>query len=498
VTKRASVGSHGEQGDGVSLFGILAHSGRQIVMASGASTFDDNPQPAKPCVRAAGDVGKGAPCGKIGMYLRDGVDRTTTNEYPSQNVDVAGTDKASLAIPGSMSADGRYLAFWATVQVPTPGVADERHSPYRFEVFRHDTKTGQNDRVSVAYKCDCDATDASSGRAEISADGRYVAFTSWASNIVPHDTNKVRDVFVRDMVTHVTTRVDVPSYRDRDLGEPNNAETKDKTRQDNENGDTGADLFSISRDGRYVVFKSSSSNLVRNDNNNVADVFVRDRVARTTIRVNVSSRGEQANHQTKSVLGLGLHTISDDGRYVFFNSNASNLVSPPTQDYLENVYRRDLRRGITTLVTVSSDGKRADSDVALDPERVAFTYLAPLLVAGGRDVGLSGLSYSATPDGRYIVFNSDATNLVPGDDNNVTDIFLRDLATRTTTRVSVTSGGEQTKAGHCGTPGLSDDARFVVFDCGAEAEDLVPEDTNKSGDVFVRELPGARPLTGWY
>jgi Tol biopolymer transport system component len=385
------------------------------------------------------------------------------------------------------------------VKVTSPGSSPvNAASPYRFENFRHDNLTGANDRVSVPcpqVQCGTD-TNGTSGRAEISADGRYVAFTSSAENLIADDHNRVRDVFVRDMVAQVTTRVDVPSAGDADLGEANQPRSEEPGRPQ-ESGDRGSDLFSISADGRYVVFKSASSNLVRGDTNGVSDVFIRDRVARTTTRVNVSSAGEEANHQTKSVLGLGLHTVSDDGRYVFFNSNATNLVSPPTADYLENVYRRDLRTGTTTLVTVSSDGKRANRGVDQDATRAAFTYLAPVLILGGTDVGLTGLSYSATPDGRYVVYNSDATNLVPGDSNAATDIFLSDLGTRTTTRVSVSSKGEQVESGkNCGTPSLSDDARFVVFDCSAE--NLVEDDDNAQNDVFVRELPGPHPLSGWY
>ncbi|HVF33077.1 MAG TPA: hypothetical protein VM933_08575 [Acidimicrobiales bacterium] len=496
ATKRASISSSGQQSDGLSLFGVIARDGSQAVLASGASTFDEPGAPGQ-CVRQANIV---APCGRIAMYLRDGIRRRTTNLFPEQSVLVAGSDKGSIAFPGSMSSDGRYLAFWATVDVSSPGGSTARaSSPYRFEVFRHDNVTGRNERVSLPCPqrtvCGTD-TDASSARAEISADGRYVAFVSWAENIVADDRNGVRDVFVRDMVTQTTTRVDVPSDDDRDLGEPNDDPSTERDRP-HESGDRGADLFSLSGDGRYVVFKSASSNLVRNDGNGVSDVFLRDRLARTTVRVNVSTEGREADHQTKSVLGVGLHTVSDDGRYVFFNSHASNLVSPPTADYRENLYRRDLKEGVTTLVTVSSRGTRADRGVEQDPNRAAFSYLAPLLVAGGTDVGLSGLSYSSTPDGRHAVFNSDATNLVPGDHNAATDIFLRDTTTGTTTRVSVSSTGAEAQSGKsCGSPTISDDARFVVFDCSAE--NLVEGDTNGIADIFVRELARSRPLTGWY
>ncbi|HVE63617.1 MAG TPA: hypothetical protein VNB94_07445 [Mycobacteriales bacterium] len=493
VTTRASVSASDQEADGDSFIGIISDDGRQVAMASGASNFDPA-SASRPCVPSA-RLGTVAPCGSIGVYLRDRTRHRTVNGYPEQGVALAGTGAGSLAIPGTMSTDGRYFAFWTSVRMHAPGQAASPSSPYRFEVYRHDNLTGRNERVSEPCGgCGVDTT-GSSGRGEISADGRFVAFVSWADNIVAGDNDKARNVFIRDLGRGVTARIDVPSDVDRaQLGSPDYSGTS----RGSPTGDQGADLFSISSDGRYVVFKSSAPNLVRNDTNGVTDVFVRDRVARTTARVNLSSTGQQANGETKSVLGLGLRTISDDGRFVFFNSDATNLVTPGTATDVENVFRRDIKLGITTLVTVSSTGLRANQVLnhKRDPRRTAFVYAAPIVVAGGPWVGLSELSYSATRDGRYVVFNSDATNLVPGDTNEFSDIFMHDTGTGTTTRVSVSSTGAQATGGPCGSPTISADARFVAFDC--VATNLVPGDGNESTDVFVRELPGPRPLTGWY
>ncbi|HVE93987.1 MAG TPA: hypothetical protein VNB24_03630 [Acidimicrobiales bacterium] len=488
VTTRASVATNGEEGDGESFLGILSYSGRQALMASGASTFDAH-RPSRTCAPRV-RTGMGAPCGKIGSYARDRVLHRTTNQFPEQSVAVAGTDIGSLVFPGGISIDERFAVFWASVEVHAPG--EDRlspSSPYRFEVFRRNNENGDVEQVSVPCRgCGQDTT-ASSGRAEVSDDGHLVAFVSWADNLVPGDTNGARDVFVRDMTRGVTTRVSVASDSDQSaLGEPSGDPSS--------SGDEGADLFSISGDGRYVVFKSSSWNLVRNDTNRAADVFVRDRVAGTTTRVNVSSEGRQANGETKSVLGLGLHTISSDGRYVFFNSTATNLVTPSTAPDVENVYRRDLWRGVTTLVTVSSTGEPANDDVISDPKRLAFTYGAPILISGGVNVTISELSYSSTRDGRFVVFNSDGTNLVPGDNNRFTDVFVHDIDTGTTTRVSVHTSGSEAAGGPSGSPTISGDGRFVAFD--SAANNLVDGDTNDSNDVFVREIPGGQPLTGWH
>jgi len=485
VTTRASVGSDGREGDGDSLTGTLSADGRYVVMASGSSNFDDR----RGCVPVPGAV---APCGKLGAYLRDRVGHRTSNLYPEQGVAV-GSDAASIAVPGSASADGRYIGLWGTVELRTPNTRRPT-SPYRSEVFRRDTRTGVLEQVSRPCSACGQDTDGSSGRAELSADGRYVAFTSWAENLVPDDNNKARDVFVRDLQSHITAQVDVPSDTERDVLGPPRYDRNDTSVP----GNQGADVLSISANGRFVAFLSSAENLVRHDHNGFTDVFVRDLVGRTTTRVNVSSTGQEANAESKSVLGFGIRAISDDGRYVFFSSAATNLVSPPTASGVENVYRRDLALGITILVTVSSTGEPANQGVGtVDLRRAAFTTVAPFVIAGGPNSTVSPLSYSATPDGRFVVFNSDATNLVPGDTNNLTDIFLHDTVTGTTTRVSVSSAGNEASGrdAGCGSPTISADARFVAFDC--EASNLVDGDSNRSNDVFVRELPGPRRPSGW-
>ncbi|HUQ40829.1 MAG TPA: hypothetical protein VM030_11815 [Acidimicrobiales bacterium] len=491
ITTLASVGSNGERGDGDSYGATLAADGRTLLMASGSSTFDGDGRSA-PCAPSPGTM---VPCGKLGLYLRDRVAHRIANQYPEQSVSAAGTPVGSLAIPGSLTPGGRYVAYWATVEVHPPGTDTRRpSSPYRLEVFRRDRVAGVVERVSVPCSgCGSDV-EGSSGRAEMSADGRFIAFTSWAENIVRDDTNTVRDVFVRDMRTRITTRVSVASDAETvRLGQPNDAASP--------SGDEGSDLLSISSDGRYVVFKSASSNLVTGDTNGVTDVFVRDRLRGVTTRVNLSSDGAQANGETRSIAGFGVHTISDDGRWVFFNSDATNLVSPPTADGVEHVYRRDMRRGTTALVTVASAGDRANAGVTglpvSDPRRILLTTLAPPLFAGGLTVAVSPLSYSASADGQHVVFNSDADNLVPGDNNESTDIFMHSVATATTTRVSVSStGAEADSGGACGSPTISGDARFVAFDC--QAGNLVDGDDNDNVDVFVRELPGPRRTTGWH
>jgi WD40-like Beta Propeller Repeat len=218
------------------------------------------------------------------------------------------------------------------------------------------------------------------------------------------------------------------------------------------NDDSG--FADASRDGRYVAFGSDASNLVSGDTNGFGDVFVRDRRKHTTTRVSVDSAGGQANNASL------LPAISADGRYVAFASGASNL-DPRDGDFDLDVFVRDRLRGTTELVSVNGAGQ------ALDGES-------------------SGFDMSA--DGRYVAFASAAANVVPGDTNDQPDVFVRDLRRSTTERVSLGTAGAQGDgpAGQ-GPKAVAIDAsgRFVAFD--SYATNLVPGDTNDSGDVFVRD-----------
>jgi Tol biopolymer transport system component len=171
-----------------------------------------------------------------------------------------------------------------------------------WDVFVHDRVTGQTSRVSVSSSGE--QGNGESRFPSLSADGRYVAFESLASNLVPSDTNGTPDVFIHDRVTGQMTRVSVSSS--------------------GEEGNGNSSEASVSANGRYVAFHSSASNLVPGDTNGTWDVFVHDRVTGQTSRVSVSSSGEQGNGNSYEA------NISPDGRYVAFGSAASNLVPGDT------------------------------------------------------------------------------------------------------------------------------------------------------------------------
>jgi hypothetical protein len=269
----------------------------------------------------------------------------------------------------------------------------------------------------------------------VSAGGSVVAFSSSASNLVSGDTNGAADVFVNDRGTKKpsTTRVSVAS---------GGAQA---------NGDSGS--ASVSGDGRLVAFVSGASNLASGDTNGVADVFVHDRVTNSTTRVSVASDGTEANAESAFV---GAPQLSVDGRFVAFESFASNLVLGDTNGMLD-IFVHDRQTGAVTRASVASDGTQANNT--------------------SRSASISG-------DGRFVAFHSFATNLVPPDTNPDFDIFVHDQQTGTTSLANVASDGTQANSSSV-RPSISGDGRFVSFD--STASNLVPGDTNGIGDVFVHQ-----------
>jgi Tol biopolymer transport system component len=392
----------------------------------------------------------------------------------------------------AFSADGRFVAFASYASNLVPGDTNAL-----VDVFVRDRRIGTTTRVSVS-STGAQSDGVGSLDTAFSPGGRFVAFVSQASNLVPGDTNGLADVFVRDRWTRTTARASVSSAGAQAIG-----------------GGSSHPVFSAG--GRFVAFSSDASNLVPNDTNEVPDVFVRERRAGTTRRVSVSSTGVQAN-------GLGgfAPSLSGNGRFVAFSSDASNLV-PGDTNGMSDVFVRDRWSGTTTRVSVGADGGQANGGASLDPvfsadgRFVAFASDASNLVPGDTngslDVfvrerragttrrvsvsstgvqanGLGGFAPSLSGNGRFVAFVSDASNLVPGDTNGVSDAFVRDRWTGTTRRVSVSSTGAQANGfGSFGfnnvAPAISADGRSVAF--ASDASNLVGGDTNESLDVFVRQ-----------
>ena len=368
---------------------------------------------------------------------------TTTVPAPPDGVITRVTDGDTSAFYPAVSDDGRYVAYYSRASnlVPedTNGVGD---------IFMWDRETDTTTRIT-------DGNDWSR-MPDISADGRYVTFDSRASNLVPGDTNGFYDVFVWDRDTGTTIRIT--------------------------DGNDDSEGPVISADGKTIAFTSRASNLAPEDVNYFdRDVFVWNAAAGTTTRITDSVWYLQED----SFAG----DISTDGRYVTFTSHSSILVPNDTNER-EDVFLWDSVTGTITRVSedqaqnpsVSADGRFVVYDAQWGGTQVFLwdattgqtTHITESFAGGSNQGGISA-------DGRYITLQSWAPNLVPDDTNGVGDVFVWDHLTGKMTRI--TDGD-----GNSWNPTIAADGGSIAFD--SEAGNLVPDDGNGVGDVFVWERPG--------
>jgi Tol biopolymer transport system component len=278
----------------------------------------------------------------------------------------------------------------------------------------------------------------------ISADGRYVAFRSYDTKLVPGDTNEADDVFLYDRTADTTTRVSIGSG--------------------GVEGDNDSSAPAVSSDGRFVAFRSYASNLVAGDTNEVEDVFVHDQTTGATSRVSVDSGGGQANAESDAP------SISADGRYVAFGSDASNLVAGDTNG-AGDVFVSDRAAASTSRISVSSSGGQGDG-ASVDP--------------------------SISGDGRFVAYGSYATNLVGGDSNGRTDVFVHDRLTGGARRASLTSTGGQIGPASCGAcdagsdPAISSNGRFVAF--VSQIAEVMSGGSDGRPDVYVFDQDAGRTV----
>jgi Tol biopolymer transport system component len=407
ATERVSADAAGAEANADSDSASISGDGQFVAFASRASELVDGDTNQSPDV-----------------FVRDRAAGTTERV----SVDSRGAQAASGGVNPAISVDGRFVAFTSDspdlVAGDTNGVAD---------VFVHDRTTGATERISVG------GSGKQGNRASrlpaISADGRFVAFESGASNLVPGDGNGVVDVFVRDREAGTTERVSVDGA--------------------GREGDGRSDSCAISADGRIVAFQSAASNLVASDTDGTQDIFVRDRQTGTTEAVSYDENGNPAG-------GVLAPAVSADGRFVAFTSSFSGFVPNDTNGALD-VFVRDRATGGIERASVSSSGEQAGS-------------------AGARLPGISA-------DGRRVAFRSGAANLVPGDTNGVEDVFVHDRFTGRTERASVDGAGAQANGRSLQDalrgPALSADGRDAAF--SSAATNLASSDTNGSLDVFVRD-----------
>ncbi|HEY5911006.1 MAG TPA: hypothetical protein VJA21_10430 [Verrucomicrobiae bacterium] len=272
----------------------------------------------------------------------------------------------------------------------------------------------------------------------IAADGSRVVFTSAAANLVTNDFNDDLDVFAYDRFTGQLTLASVNAAGDR-------------------SGNGRSFALDLSANGRFVLFESEASDLVANDTNNVADLFIRDLVQGQTTLVSVDTNGVPAGPFYRA-------SLSPDGRYLLFESFPRRLVTNAVSGC--NIYLRDLQTGNTSLVSVSSDG-----------------------LSGGNSTSENAVM---TPDGRWVAFQSRASNLVTNDTSSNPDIFLRDTLSGTTVLVSATRNGSSVSTASAANPAISGDGRFVAFEStAASMMSTNPTPAGFTRFIYVRDMVAA-------
>lgn len=364
---------------------------------------------------------------------------------------VHGTELVSINAAGSGAANGgsvlssgvsagHYIVFRSTATDLVAGVND---ATFGADVFRRDLRTGATHLVSVTPDGSSTGNSESDG-AQISDDGRWVAFRSFATNLTAEpDSNGNGDVFLRDMLTGTTQRLST------------NASGTDS-------GNGSSSLEAISADGRIVVFQSNASDLTGlNDLNAESDLFAYDRVTGLRQVITINRAGTATGNGDTN----GDVCVTPDGRHVAFSSSATDLVLRLDDNEIFDVFRRDLVTGTTVRVSVNAEG-----------------------VAGA-----NGESYSRSDcisnDGRFVLFESSGNDLSPLDTNAHSDVYLRDLVNQSTELVSVNAAMTAAGTGRSNALGLSRDGRYVVF--ASRASDLVAQATSVN-EIYWRDRISAR------
>ena len=404
TTTRVSVNSAGAAANASSSAPNISGDGRFAVFQTSADNL------------VAGDTNF-----QIDIFVHDRL----LGETSRINLASDGTQSNGLSHSPQISADGRFVVF---VSAATNLVAGDTNG--RDDIFVRDRAANITARVSLGPG-GIEANDISH-KPSISDDGRFVAFSSHASNLIADDTNGAPDIFVHDRQTGQTTRVSVGPG-----GVEANATSSDP---------------SISASGNAIVFVSTATNLTTDGYQPFNHIFQHDRLAGHTSLVTSGMGGVHANSDSFDP------SVSADGQLVAFQSLATNLVAGDT-NFFQDVFVSNVGGGSTSRVSVTSVGVQGNSD-----------SVAP----------------SISDDGRYVAFGSGASNLVDNDTNFASDVFLHDQVTGATTRVSVDSNGVEGN-------NLSQDASVstgghaVAF--ASQASNLVAGDTAfpNNIDIFVND-----------
>jgi Tol biopolymer transport system component len=397
------------------------------------------------------------------------------------STDAAGGQANGDSYDPAVSGNLRYVAFESAASNLLPGDANGST-----DIFVKDLRTGAVTLASAG--AGGTAGNGGSSVPSLSAAGRFVAFESAASNLVPGDGNGQNDIFVKDLHTGGVTLASADAQ-----GTPGNAASYDTA---------------LSANGRFAAFSSDASNLVPGDANGTTDVFVKDLRTGAVTLASADAGGTAGNQFSNTP------SLSADGRTVAFTSLASNLA-PGDGNAATDVFVRDLRSGALTLASADASGTEGNSGsfttrsaLSADGRLAAFSSFATNLLPGGtggseqvfvKDLGTGAVTLASadaagtagdksssfaaiSPNGRYVSFNSDAANLAPGDNNGIGDVFVKDLWT----------GGirELTANVPSSTSYYDPLQRSAVTNTGAVAFDspagnLVAGDTNGASDIFL-------------
>jgi len=396
--------------------------------------------------------------GKYDVYMVDRSDNTLHLISYRKADGLIGDGNSQEA---SISADGRYIVFMSTSTFLLPQQTTNKGNVFLYSIADDEVI------VNLSAGVDGDGGNGTCRYPRITADGQSIVFESHASNLVDNDTNGKRDFFIKRGGSPII-RVDA------------RYSTVSSTPSDS----------SISDDGRYLVFASALDTLVANDTNGVTDIFMYDKNSDVISRIIED--------------GYGAY-ISGDGSYVTFRRGISSE---------RKIYRYNLSTQIEELISVNTTGDALNDEsrhakMSADGNFIVFetraTNVNPLDSDGKLEVVVhdyaksttdimsghipnsndsSGTNTGLSEDGRYVVFDSNANNLVANDTNNKKDVFLRDRKNNTIERISVSSSGVQGN-GDSKDASVSADGRYVTF--LSYATNLVVNDTNAKGDIFLHD-----------
>ncbi|MDP2836420.1 MAG: hypothetical protein Q8N97_05510 [Methanobacteriaceae archaeon] len=421
-----SISSSGNQSNSFSYESMVSGNGRYLTFSSDANNLvngDNN--------------------GITDVYIRD---------LEHNNTECISRSSSGSLIGGyspSISGDGRYVTFTSMES----GISSS-------QIFLRDRILNITKIISLNNVGD--AADGDCGESSISGDGRFVAFTSWASNLVSGDNNGLSDIFIRDLILNTTKLVSI--------------------RVNGQQGNVESYTPSISFNGQFIAFVSSANNLINNDNNDAEDIFVKDMVSGVIKITSLNNNGEQANSYSSSP------SISNDGTRVAFSSMADNLVAGDNNSR-RDVFVRDLVYNITKRASESSLG-----------EEVRMESSNPIISGDGRYVAFESGNrppqVSAASPGHGWLYStpknqiSQASALVPGDIIDSKDIFVKDLFTGDITKISWSVNGSEAN-GDSYEPSINYNGSVVSFT--SWASDMTNNDHNEWGDIFANGVLVSNP-----